>query len=426
MINFAIVTVALIASNTVSTNAEFAKCSPANSSLREYSVDYGHSIVEFSIKFAFSRVKGRFTAGTGTILYDSASPASSSITMILQSKSLDTGWPHRDEHLRTSDFFDTDKFPTIEFRSRRLTQTSRGWTMEGDLTMHGVTKRVTIPFSVTQPPVWSPESRWTVMNLSGGVRIARADFGITGGSTFNSWFDKARAASMGDSIDVNIELEAYSPDARSQRSPTVEAWLKRAKTNGVESQITRFRDLKKTKTPAEFEAYIRGADFVIRAMIGDCRIPDAMKFSKAISELYPQSHAVSMVNGLVLAIAGDNRGAAAEYERAKQVFRAPVRDPNEKFPQLDPDWWYLDQLTHNSLEWGYTDEALAFARVLAETYSGFARAHTTYGQILALSHRFKDAAAEYDKALQLDPQETHALEWSRRLPPLYATEGRDR
>src|SRR5678816_3584854 len=140
---------------------------------------------------------------------------------------------------------------------------------------------------------------------------------------------------------VSIELEAYSPDSRTQRSPTVEAWLERVKTNGVESQITRFRDLKKTKTPAEFDGYVRGADFVIRALIGDCRIQDAVKLSKAVSELYPQSHGMSMVNGLVLAIAGDHRGAAAEYARAKKVFRAPVRDPSEKFPQLGPDWWYL-------------------------------------------------------------------------------------
>ena len=83
-----------------------AACPSATPPLREYTVDYGHTIVEFSIKFAFSRVKGRFTAGKGAILYDETNPTNSSITMILESKSIDTGWGNRDRHLRTSDFFD--------------------------------------------------------------------------------------------------------------------------------------------------------------------------------------------------------------------------------------------------------------------------------------------------------------------------------
>src|SRR5215211_1205577 len=168
MKRFFILTVALLAfaSSARAVPATPPNCTTAPSSaLQEYLVDFGHSIVEFSIKFAFTRVKGRFTDAKGTILYDSSAPGNSSVTMILDSKSIDTGWPHRDEHLRTSDFFDTGKFPTIEFRSRRLWQAQRGWMMEGDLTMHGTTRRITMPLRFLQTPVRSPESRWMVMNL---------------------------------------------------------------------------------------------------------------------------------------------------------------------------------------------------------------------------------------------------------------------
>ena len=79
-----------------------------SSPIHEYAVDAGHSIVEFSVGFALTHVKGRFTDWTGTILYDSITPANSSITAILQTTSLDTGWPHRDQHLRTTDFFDVE------------------------------------------------------------------------------------------------------------------------------------------------------------------------------------------------------------------------------------------------------------------------------------------------------------------------------
>src|SRR4029453_4061968 len=101
--------------------------SPVPHTLREYTVDFGHSIVEFSIPFAFSRVKGRFTSAKGTILYDEANPPNSSGTMITRGKDTDTGWPHRDEHLRTDDFFDVDRYPTIVFQSDRLTRSGDGW-----------------------------------------------------------------------------------------------------------------------------------------------------------------------------------------------------------------------------------------------------------------------------------------------------------
>ncbi|MFL5556996.1 MAG: YceI family protein [Gemmatimonadaceae bacterium] len=392
-----------------------APCARQSPALREYRVDFGHSIVEFSIKFAFARVKGRFTQGNGTILYDSAAPANSSITMILESKSIDTGWPHRDEHLRTGDFFDTEKYPTIEFRSRRLSQTQRGWMAEGDLTMHGVTKRITMPFQFLQPPVRSAESRWMVMNVAGDVRLARADFGITGGSTFNSWFDKARAATMGDSVDVSIEVEAYSPDAGTQLPPGVQQALERIKANGVQAQIARLQELKKTKTAAQLEPYFRGVDFIVRGLIGACRVPDAVALSKVATELWPESHSARLINGFVQSVGGDPRTAAAEYAKGKALFRPPVRDPNEKFPQVDDNWWYLDQLALAALEWGYIDQAVPLARVVAELYSGTARAHTTYGQMLAYAGETKAAAAAYEKALQVDERETRAIEWQRRL-----------
>ena len=98
-------TFVICAASVVAGQAPRAQSS-APPALREYTVDFGHSIVEFSIGFAFSRVKGRFTNAKGTILYDDANPANSSVTMVIEAKSIDTGWPHRDEHLRTDDFFD--------------------------------------------------------------------------------------------------------------------------------------------------------------------------------------------------------------------------------------------------------------------------------------------------------------------------------
>ena len=286
---------------------------------------------------------------------------------------------------------------------------------EGDLTMHGVTKRITMPVQILQPPVRSAESRWMVIDVGGSVRLARADFGITGGSTYNSWFTQARAATMGDSVDVSFEVEGYSPDAASQRSPGVDGWLERIRTNGVQSQIARLTELTKGKSAQELGGYARGTDLVIRGLVGACRLADALALAKAMTELFPQSHSTHLVNGFVLGVSGDQRSAAAEIAKAKELYRAPVPDPNEKFPQVDDDWWYMDQLALAALEWGYVERAVPLARVLTELYPQTARAFVTYGQTLALSGDTKGAAAAYEKALLLDPRETRALEWKRRL-----------
>jgi len=108
-------------------------------------------------------------------------------------------------------------------------------------------------------------------------------------------------------------------------------------------------------------------------------------------------------------------GAAREYERMKQVFRAPVVDPNERFPQDDETWYYLDQLARTTIEWGHAAGGVALARTITELYPGTARAHTTLGVLLAETGDKKGAAAAYARALEVDGRETRALEWRRRL-----------
>jgi polyisoprenoid-binding protein YceI len=382
--------------------------------LQEYMVDAGHSIIEFSIGFAFSRVKGRFTHSTGTILYDAARPSSSSITIVIESKSIDTGWPHRDEHLRTSDFFDVERYPTIVFRSERLRESQGAWIADGPLTMRGVTRQVSIPFRLQRPPTRSAESNWMILNVEGKLRIARADFGIVGGSTFNSWFDRARAATMADSVDVNFEIEGWLADAASQRSQGIQAALERMRTGGVDAQITRWTDLKKQKSASEFDAYAFGGELLVSELITSGRVEDAVKLSRRMTELWPTSAGVFMVHGFALAVSGDERAAGTQYARAKQVFTPAVRDPNEKFPQVDPHWYYVDQIIRTALELGIVSHAVPLARTVTELYPATARAHTTYGVALAFRGDGRGAAAAYERALTVDPNETRALEWRRR------------
>jgi polyisoprenoid-binding protein YceI len=394
-----------------------AQSSPAAVMPREYRVDLGESVIEFSVGYSFGRVKGRFVEGNGTILYDEARPENSSVTMVFDANSIDTGSPLRDRHLRTSDFFDVEKFPTIVFQSERLARSGDRWTMHGKLTMHGVTKDVTMPLRFPRgAPSRAPLSGWMTLNAESSIRLARADFGIFGGGTFNAGFTKARLALIADSVDISIELEGYSPDAASNRSGRVQQFLDSSRTLGVQWFVDRLVDAKRTRPPAELSGYVTGGDLVARGMLTTGRVADGVKVARALTELFPQEARAYAVYGVALSVSGDARGAAAQYARMKEVFRPPVVDPNEKLRFIDNNWWYLDQLVRTALEVGWMREAVLLARAAAEMYPTTAQAHATLGLALAAAGDATGAAAAYAQALAVDPRESSAMEWRRRLP----------
>jgi polyisoprenoid-binding protein YceI len=384
-------------------------------SLQEYAVDAGHSIVEFSVGFALARVKGRFPDTHGTILYDPAHPERSSVSVVLETKSIDTGWPHRDEHLRTDDFFDVEKYPTITFQSRTVRPARDGWVMTGPLTIHGVTRDVAIPFRFLAPPSRNAESHWMILNAVGALRLARRDFGILGGDRHNSWFTAARNATVSDSVDVSLEIEGYLPDAESQRSPRVLDAATRARTQGAEAIIKQLAAARGTRSDAEFAPYFTGGDMVVRALLADGYITEGVTLSRGLTGLFPQLSNAYLLYGFALSAAGDTAGATKQYARARDVFRPPVEDPTVKFKQVDDTWYYNDQRVRAALEWGRISEGLSLARVLVDLYPTTARAHVTFGLARALAGDTAGARTSYKRALELDPTETRAIEWMRRL-----------
>src|SRR5688572_22221396 len=169
--------------------------------IRTFRVEDAHSSVTFSIGFLGFPVRGRFHDVRGTLSYATGDLTASSISVAIPVKSLTTGSEHRDEHLRSSDFFDAEKFPYIVFRSESVTRSGGQYVVTGPLTMHGVTKTISIPFTQVGAVIEETHGS-TLILFRGGVRLARKDFGIVGGSRFNSWFDDVRSATMSDSVDV--------------------------------------------------------------------------------------------------------------------------------------------------------------------------------------------------------------------------------
>jgi polyisoprenoid-binding protein YceI len=146
-----------------------------------WSFDRSHSSVAFAVKHLLvSTTRGEFDSFTVELAGDAAKPTSLSAKVSIPVASIDTRTDKRDEHLRSPDFFDAAKFPTIEFVSTKVVKKGKQWAMLGNLTMHGVTKAIEIPFTITGP-VLDPWKN-TRVGLEGSLTLNRMDYGVGTGT----------------------------------------------------------------------------------------------------------------------------------------------------------------------------------------------------------------------------------------------------
>ena len=144
----------------------------------DYAIDSGHSFVQFKISHVgVSWMIGTFEKLSGSFTFDSeAGPEAQSITVEIETASVDTNHAERDKHLRSSDFLDVDEFPTATFVSTGYEGDAEGGVMTGDLTLHGVTR--TIDIAVTK--VGEAKDPWGGYRagFEGTTTITRKDFGM--------------------------------------------------------------------------------------------------------------------------------------------------------------------------------------------------------------------------------------------------------
>ena len=168
-----------------------------------YAIDPEHSQVDFGIKhMAISTVRGRFAITDGTIVLDEKNLADDSVVATINVASVDTGVAQRDTHLRSPDFFDTAKFPTATFKSTRVVHAGEGYDVTGDLTLHGVTRPVTLhmdPPSKEQIGMDKKPHR----GFSATTTLHREDFGLTWNGTL-----KSGDAMLGDDVKMTFDIEA--------------------------------------------------------------------------------------------------------------------------------------------------------------------------------------------------------------------------
>jgi polyisoprenoid-binding protein YceI len=151
----------------------------APTSVVTWKLDPAHSAAEFKVKhMMISNVKGTFTGLSGTLLENPSDPTRSTIEVSIEIATLNTGDAQRDGHLKSADFFEAEKYPTMTFKSTRVERTADAeYRVTGDLTMHGITKPVTFAVEGPTAPGKDPWGN-TRIGLSATTKINRKDFGL--------------------------------------------------------------------------------------------------------------------------------------------------------------------------------------------------------------------------------------------------------
>jgi len=187
----------------------FATLAVAQSgSTRPYPIDNNHSTVSFSVPIlgGLSQVKGKFMDFAITLNNDEKDITKSNVSVVIKATSINTGIEGRDRHLRTADFFDVEKFPEITFKSEHIEKKGKQYIAHGPLTMHGVTKPIALPFTVTGT-FKNPTNNKISVGYSAKMVLNRRDFGINYARQDSPTF-------VGDNITVEIELVTRAIDAK--------------------------------------------------------------------------------------------------------------------------------------------------------------------------------------------------------------------
>lgn len=180
---------------------------PASAGTTTFQIDPRHSAAEFAVThLMISTVRGEFHGVNGTVVLDDQDPSKSVVNVTIDAASVDTREPDRDKHLKSPDFFDVAKYPTITFKSTKVEPAGPGkLKVLGDLTIHGVTRQVTLDVTTPKAPIKDP---WGLQRSAvyGTTKINRQDFGVK----WNAALD-AGGVAVSDDVNITLDVEMIIP-----------------------------------------------------------------------------------------------------------------------------------------------------------------------------------------------------------------------
>lgn len=167
-----------------------------------YQIDPSHSSANFSIKhMMIAKVHGGFEKLSGTFIYDAADPSKSNVDVTIDVASINTHEAQRDTHLKSADFFDVEKYPTITFKSTRIEKNGGDLKIVGNLTIHGVTNAVILEVEGPSEELKDPWGNAKI-GASATTKISRKDFGLTWNAAL-----EAGGLLVGDEVSISIDVQ---------------------------------------------------------------------------------------------------------------------------------------------------------------------------------------------------------------------------
>jgi polyisoprenoid-binding protein YceI len=172
-----------------------------------YNIDKAHAEVAFQVRHLLTKVRGRFAEFEGALEYDEEHPDNSKVSVAVQAASIDTSERDRDNHLRSADFFDVEKYPALTFKSRAIVRkATTGFDVTGDLTIHGVTRQVTfdVSFLGKAKDPWGNER----VAFEAEATINRKDYGLNWNAALETG-----GFLVGDEVKVSLSVQAVPAKA---------------------------------------------------------------------------------------------------------------------------------------------------------------------------------------------------------------------
>lgn len=283
---WAVVAVAMIACSVMRAPAATAAPTP-----NRYEADAPHSQMGFTSKYmGVVDVHGRFSEFRGTLMLVPTDLTRTTVTVVIDANSIDTGNKQRDKDLRGADFFDVVRFPKLRFTSTRVEKKGDGFSVTGDLTIRNVTKSVALAVESIHPPMTDAMGSSRV-GWVGRTRINRLDFGVVGSKFWNNEFAPGRFA-IGDTVEIELTFEAKVDDLErrkpepSRRRPLIDSVAAVAKSQGAAAAA---KSLRKARETGGYDVSASALLLLGGRLLQRGDAASAVEVLKQASELYANS-----------------------------------------------------------------------------------------------------------------------------------------
>ena len=283
--------------------------------VQRFDIDWPHSAVEFSVRFmGLSTVRGAFARFGGTVMYDPSSITRSSVSVVIQTRSINTNVESRDNDLKSPNWFDAEKFPLITFHSEKIEKSNEGFVARGPLTMHGVTHPIAVEF-VQIHPVSSDAWGNKRVGFVGHLSLNREDYGILGTKFWNSEYDPGRM-SVSDNVNVDLTLEAEVNQVEKWGAPKADSLLAVSATRGMKTVLSEFRAVASDTTSPLGKISEGVLNGVTVKLMHRGKYDDAIEAYKLAIDLHPDASWAYAGLGEAQLMSGKKSAAADSFRKA--------------------------------------------------------------------------------------------------------------